>query len=100
VYDVLMALAFMTVVFALAASILFVIDRVTVRSRDSEQERAVALSEREGRWVKRYGFFMLLLAGIALVVGAFNGNKDEPVPLRIFFILYAAAYVIFCVRSK
>jgi hypothetical protein len=27
---------------------------------------------------------MLAMAILALVVGAFNGNSDDPVPLRIF----------------
>jgi Na+/H+ antiporter NhaD/arsenite permease-like protein len=100
VYDLVMAVAFMTIVFGLAASILFVFDRFTARSKKSAQEREAVLTAREGRWIKRYKFFMLVMAVSALVVGAFNGNRDEPMPLRIFFIFFAATYVIFYVRSK
>ncbi len=99
-YDVLMAVAFMSFVFGLAASILLVADRLSIRSKKSEEERTAILSAREGRWIRRYGFFMLVMAAISLVTAALGNNKDEPIGLRIFYIVFAAAFIIFYVASR
>lgn len=99
-YDLLMAVAFMSVVFGLSASILFIADRLTVRSKKSAQEGAAALQAREGRWRKRWGFLMFLMAAISLIVAALGGNKEDPLEFRVFEIVFAAAFVILYVRCR
>jgi len=99
-YDFLMAVAFMSVVFGLAASILFIADRLTVRSKKSKQEATDALQAREGRWIRRCGFLMFLMAALSLVVAALGGNKEDPLGSRVFEIVFAAAFVILYIRFR
>ena len=99
-YDLLMAVAFMSVVLGLSASILFIADRLTVRSKKSTQEGPAALQAREGRWLRRWGFLMFLMAAISLMVAALGGNKEDPLGLRVFEIVFAAAFVILYIRFR
>jgi hypothetical protein len=99
-YDLLMAVAFMSVVFGLAASILFIADRLTIRSKNSKEESASALRAREGRWLRRWGFLMFVMAAISLVVAALGGNKEGPLGGRVFEIMFAAAFVILYIRFR
>lgn len=99
-YDVLMAIAFMSVVFGLAASILFIADRLTVRSKKSKQEATAALQAREGRWIRRWGFLMFLMAALSLVMAALGGNKEDSVGSRVFEIVFAAVFVILYIRFR
>jgi|SRR5579884_979344 len=97
-YDVLMTLACLTVVFGLGASILFILDRLTISSKESAQERTAALSAREGRWIKRFSFFMLLMAIGSLLASVSGTDKDQP--MRLFYSVFAAAFIIFYIRSR
>jgi hypothetical protein len=56
--EVLMAVIFMSIVFAIAAGFLFVLDRLTLRKKVSGQERDEALEKRSRRFANGWSFFL------------------------------------------
>jgi len=92
-FDALMAVAFMSVVFSLAAAILLVVDRLSLRSGLSEEERRVAVANRTERWQRRWNFFVFIMALLALFVNAFNLGR-ESIVLRVIWFVIAAFIVL------
>ena len=92
-FDVLTTVASLAVVFSLAAGILFIVDRFSLRRELTKKERRDFVEKRSLRWGRRYGIFTLILAVIALVVNAFNLGH-EPLGWRIGWSAAAAAVVI------
>jgi hypothetical protein len=79
-----MWIACVLVPFALAAGILFIIDRWTLRKTLSAGERKAVVDSCTSRWLRYYGFFFFLIAVMALFVNAFrprvNGMEGFWVP--------------------
>ena len=92
-YDVLMAVIFMVIVFGTAAGFLLIMDRWMLRKKLSEQERSEALEKRAQRFVNGWSFFFFLMAFISLFMRAFN-LKHESVGPRVTWFLFAAFVVL------
>jgi MFS family permease len=97
-FDVEMLIACLLVPFALAAGILFIIDRLTLRKTLSAGERKAVVDSRTGRWLRYYGFFFFIIAVIALFVNAFNLGH-ESVGWRVAWFLIAG-FVVLSYLSK
>jgi MFS family permease len=97
-FDVEMLLGCLLVPFALAAGILFVMDRLTLRKNLSAEERKTVVDSRTGRWLRYYGFFFCIMAVIALFVNAFNLGH-ESLRWRVAWFA-AAAFVVLRYLSK
>lgn len=89
---------FMAIVVGIAAGILFLVDRVTLRSsltRRTQGDRR----KRTHTWQRRWGFFYVAMAAIALVVNALNLDH-ESLKSRIGWSVPAALVVIWFLLSK
>jgi len=98
-YDVIGIVVFMAIIVAVAAGILFVIDRLSLRSELTDEERRNFVAKRTQRWQHRWGIFYLSCAVIALVVNALNLGH-ETLRSRIGWSVPAAAVVIFYLLSR
>jgi hypothetical protein len=92
-FDGEMLLGCLLVPFALAAGILFVMDRRTLRKNLSAEERTALVDSRTGRWRRYYGFFFFIMAIIALFVNGFNLGH-ESLPWRVAWFVIAAFVVL------
>ena len=92
-FDGEMLLGFLLVPFALAAGILFVMDRRTLRKNLSAEERTALVDSRTGRWRRYCGFFFFIMAIIALFVNGFNLGH-ESLPWRVAWFVIAAFVVL------
>lgn len=84
--DVLYAIVFMSLIFGLAAGILFVLDRLTLKKHSTAEEKAIIIAKRTERWQKSWALFQACCAVLALIVSIFNPDHDPPV-LRLFWAL-------------
>ncbi len=87
------------IVVGIAAGVLFVWDRVTLRSSLTPDERKAIIEKRTEAWQRRWGIFYLTMAAIALVVNALNLGH-ESLRFRIGTSVPAAAVVIWFRLSK
>jgi hypothetical protein len=92
-YDVIGIVVFMAIVVGLAAGILFLVDRLTLRSGLSEEERRSLVEKRTQRWQRVWSVFYLSCAVIALVVNVLNPGH-EALGWRIGWCVVAALVVI------
>jgi hypothetical protein len=97
--DVLAIVVSMVVVVGLAAGILFVLDRLTLRRGLSREERRAIVEKRTRRWQRAWFIFYLSCAVIALVVNALNLGH-ESLRSRIGWSVPAAVVVILFLVSK
>ena len=88
-----MAVIFMSIVFAIAAGFLFVLDRLTLRKKVSGQERDEALEKRSRRFANGWSFFFFSMAFISLFVRAFNLDH-EALGSRVVWFIFAALIVL------
>jgi Na+-driven multidrug efflux pump len=77
--DVLYAIVFMSLIFGLAAGILFVLDRVTLKKHFTAEEKAIIVAKRAGRWQNCWLCFQACCAVLALIVSIFNPDHERPV---------------------
>jgi len=84
---------FMSIVVGLAAGILFFVDRLTLRSDLTEEDRKAVVSQRLGKWSRAWGTLYLSMALIALVVNGLN-LTHESLRSRIGWSALAAVVVI------
>jgi hypothetical protein len=98
-FDVEMWIACLLVPFALAAGILFIIDRWTLRKTLSAGERKAVVDSRTSRWLRYYGFFFFLLAVMAVFVNAFHLGH-ESMGWRVSGFLLAAFVVLSYLRKS
>jgi ABC-type Fe3+ transport system permease subunit len=70
--DVVAVAATLIVIFSMAAGILFVLDHLTIRRRSTQEERKALMQKRTSRWSRRWGYFILTMAAVSLVVRTFN----------------------------
>ncbi|MGA7218085.1 MAG: hypothetical protein WBX38_07215 [Candidatus Sulfotelmatobacter sp.] len=75
--EVLFIGAFLGLIVGLAALILFLLDKFTLRPGTSAEERKAAIDARTGRWQRVYGGFFFVMAVIAMVVNAFNLSHES-----------------------
>jgi uncharacterized membrane protein len=92
-YDLIGIVVFMSIVVGLAAGVLFLVDRLTLRSDLTEEERKAIVSKRSGRLSRAWGTFYLSMAVIALVVNGLN-LTHESLRSRIGWSALAAVVVI------
>jgi phosphatidylglycerophosphate synthase len=97
--EALFLLAFMGAIVTLAAFILLVVDRFTLRGGLSMEERQSRLEMRSRRWHRRYLFFTFVIAVTALFVHAFN-LADLPMALRLSLFLAAALFVLWYITTN
>jgi hypothetical protein len=98
-YDLLAIVVSMAIVVGLAAGILFVLDRLTLRRGLSREERRAIVEKRTRRWQRAWFTFYLSCAVIALVVNALN-LEHESLRSRIGWSVPAAVVVILFLLSK
>jgi len=98
-YELIGIVVFMALVIGVAAGILLVLDRLTLRRGLSQEERRAVLEKRTRRWQRAWFIFYLSCAVIALVVNALN-PEHESVRSRIGWSVPAAAVVIVFLLSK
>jgi len=89
---------FMAIVVGIAAGILFVLHRFTLRRPMSAEEKAV-LAKRSEKWQRAWGIFYLSMAVIALVVNVLNLNHESR-RSRLGWSVLAASVVIWFLLSK
>ena len=98
-FDVLMSVVFMAIVVGLAALILLLIDRFTLRRASSKEDRAAIVSVRSERWRRRYLFFMFLMALVSVVVNAFNLDGDS-LGRRVGYFIPAALFIFWYLSTR
>ena len=99
-FDGEMLLGCLLVPFALAAGILFVLDRRTLRKNLSAEERKALVDSRTGRWLRYYGFFFFIMAVIALFVNAFNLGHASLRWRVAWFVIAAFVVLVISARAK
>jgi hypothetical protein len=97
--DAIGIVALMAIVVAIAAGILFVPDRLTLRPGLSPDERNAILAKRSEKWQRRWGIFYLTMAVIVLIVNGLN-LSHESLRSRLGWSIPAAVVVIFFLLSK
>ena len=90
---------FMTIIVGIAAGVLFVWDRVTLRSSLTTEERKAILEKRTDAWQRRWWIFYVTMAAIVLVVNALNLGH-ESLRTRIGTSIPAAVFVILFLLSN
>jgi FlaG/FlaF family flagellin (archaellin) len=90
---------FIAIVVGLAAGVLFVLDRVTLRSGLTAEERKSIVEKRTRKWRRRWLLFYVVIASIALVVNGLNLNH-ESLKSRISWSIPAAIVIILFLLSK
>jgi len=64
----------------------------------SAEERKAVIETRTGRWQRRYGFFFVIMAAIAMIVNAFNLGHESLGWRIAWFVI--AAFVVLSYLSK
>ena len=90
---------FMTIVVGIAAGVLFIRDRVTLRSSHTPDERKTILEKRTQAWQRRWWIFYVTMGAIVLAVNALNLGH-ESLRSRIGTSIPAAAVVILFLLSE
>jgi Na+/proline symporter len=92
---VITIVVFMAIVVAIAAGILFVLDRLSLRKDLQDEERRNLVRKRTKKWRRRWLIFYVSCAAIALVVNALNLNHESlrsrigwSVPAAIVLIVF------------
>jgi hypothetical protein len=98
-YDVIGIVVFMTIVVGLAAAILFVFDRITLKSGASKEDRRLVVEKRTVRWQRRWAFFYALCAAVALIVSAVN-LEHQPLRQRVAWSVLPALVVLWFLVSR
>ena len=98
-YDLIGIVVFMALVVGVAAGILFVLDRLTLRRGLSQEERRASVEKRTQRWHRAWLIFYLSCAVIALVVNGLNLGH-ESLRSRIGWSVPAAVVVIVFLLSE
>jgi hypothetical protein len=65
--ELLFIVLFLGLIVGLAALILFLVDKFTLRPGMSAVQRKAVIDSRTGRWQRGYGFFFFIMAVIAMV---------------------------------
>jgi hypothetical protein len=97
-YDVIGIVVFMAIVVGLAAAILFALDRITLRSGVSKEDRRIVVEKRTARWQRRWAFFYAWCAAVALVVNALN-LEHQPLRRRIAWSVLPALVILWFLLS-
>lgn len=98
-YDLIGIVVFMALVVGVAAGILFVLDRLTLRRGLCQEERRAVVEKRTQRWQRAWFIFYVSCAVIALVANALNLGH-ESLRSRIGWSVPAAAVVIVFLLSE
>jgi hypothetical protein len=98
-YNLIGIVVFMALVVGVAAGILFVLDRLTLRRGLSREERRAIVAKRTQRWQRAWFIFYLSCAVIVLVVNGLNLGH-EGLRSRIGWSVPAAVVVIAFLLSK
>ena len=98
-YDVIGIVVFMAIVVGLAAAILFVFDRITLKSGASKEDQRIVIQKRTARWQHRWAFFYASCAAVALIVNAFN-LEHQPLKRRIAWSVLPALVVLWFLLSR
>jgi hypothetical protein len=98
-YEAIGIVVFMGIVVGLAAGILFVLDRLTLRPHLSEEERRTLVEKRTRRWQHAWGAFYLFCAMIALIVNTLT-LEHETLRQRIGWTVPALMVVIWFLFSR
>ena len=96
--EALPIVVFLAFVVGLAALILVFIDRLTLQRNLSQEERKAAVGKRTDRWQGRWGFFIFLIALLALFVSVLNPDH-ESTTWRVIRFVIAALIVLGYLRS-
>ena len=96
--DVIGIVVFMAIVVGIAAAVLFVVDRLTLRGNLSAEERKKVVGRRTEKWRRAWGLFYMSMAAIALVVNGLN-LSHESLRSRIGWSAAAAVVVIWFLLS-
>jgi len=96
--EVLFIVVFLGLIVGLAALILFLVDKFTLRPGISAEERKGIVDSRTGRWQRGYGFFFFIMAVIAMIVNAFNLGHESTGWRVAWFVI--AAFVVLSYLSK
>ena len=97
--DALAIVVSIAIVVGIAAGILFVLDRLTLRPRLSADERKAILAKRSEKWQRRWGISYLSMAVIALVVNGLNLDREN-LRSRLGWSIPAAVVVTLFLLSK
>lgn len=90
-HDVFFAVIFMTLVFGLAAGILWLVDKWNLPRGASQEERTEIVEERTGRWGARWRNAFIVMAAISIPVNlAGLITKTEPFFPTVIWIIAAA----------
>lgn len=96
--DTIAIVVFMAIVVGIAARLLFILDRLTLRGNLSAKERTEIVGRRTQKWQRAWGTFYLSMAVIALVVNGLN-LSHESLRSRIGWSAVAAVVVIWFLLS-
>jgi hypothetical protein len=97
--EVIGIVVFMAIVVGIAAGILYLVDRLTLRRGLSAEERRAAVAKRTSRARRAWGIFYLSCAVIALVVNVINPDH-ESLRSRLGWSVPAAVVVILFLLSS
>ncbi len=88
--DLLSAVIFMGIVVVLAAGILVVVDKFSLRKSLTEEERAAAVDKRSERWGRAWRIFFCAMAVVSLPINVLGLiRKTEPVFPTVIYIVIA-----------
>ena len=91
--EIIPIVIFMALVFGLAAVILALRDKVTLKPNMSAEERGVVIAKRSNHLHRRWTIAVFIMALVALPVLVF-GLGDEPLWLRLLYLGLAALIVV------
>jgi len=91
--EALPIVAFLAFIVGLAALILVFIDRLTLQHNLSDEERKAVVVKRTDRWQRGWGFFIFLMALLALFVSVLNPDH-ESTTWRVIRSVIAALIVL------
>jgi hypothetical protein len=97
--EALSILAFLAFIVGMAALVLFLVDKFTLRPEMPKDDRKAAVKARTLRWRRRYLALTFIMAFIALFVHAFNLVGDS-IPRRVTYFVLAALFVFWYISRK
>jgi len=93
--EILTIVVFMGIVFALAAGILVVIDKFTLRKGLAKEEKVTAVAQRTARWQQRWRILFVVMAAISLPLNWIGLlRKTEPLFPTIIWIVLATLVLL------
>jgi high-affinity Fe2+/Pb2+ permease len=94
-YDLAMTIVFMTIVFGLAATVLWLVDKLSLPRNATEGEKKTIVQKRTGRWHKLWRISFVIMVAVSLplnLVGLFR--KTEPLFPTIVWIVLAVIVLL------